>query len=153
MEPRLLVALASFAREAGFEKKSGAWYRHAPEVITVLDLQKSQYGPQYYVNLGYWLRQLGDERYPSPSKGHISSRLETLLPEERHRIARLLDLDEPMPDDVRFAKLRALLNDHLLPVIERGSSLAGLKEMIDDGTLRGAAIRGPAQQALDAVTR
>src|SRR6476659_6179213 len=32
---------------AGFEKKSGSWYRISGEVISVSNLQKSQYGPVY----------------------------------------------------------------------------------------------------------
>ena len=34
---------------AGFTKKSGSWYRRGEETIAVLNLQKSQYGPSYYV--------------------------------------------------------------------------------------------------------
>ena len=144
-------ALERFGCAAGLEKKSGAWYRHGDEVIAVSDLQKSQYGPQYYFNQGFWLRELGEERYPKPLKCHISLRLETLVPEERHRIACLLDLGRQVPDEKRIDEIVALLNDRILPVIERGSSLAGLREMVDDGTLASAAIRGPAQRLLGTV--
>jgi hypothetical protein len=144
-------ALERFGRQAGMEKKSGVWYRRSDEVIAVSDLQKSQYGPQYYVNQGFWLRALGDELYPKGSRCHISLRLETLVPEERHRIARLLDLEYEIADEQRIEELVALLNERMLPVIERGDSLAGLRAMVDDGTLGSAAIRGPAQQALAAA--
>jgi hypothetical protein len=40
-----------FMKGAGFSKTSGSWYRVTNEVITVVQLQKSQYGLQYYVNL------------------------------------------------------------------------------------------------------
>lgn len=144
-------ALERFGRQAGLEKKSGAWYRRSEEVIAVSDLQKSQYGRQYYFNQGFWLRELGDERYPKSAKCHITLRLETLVTEERDRIARLLDLEQEMPDEQRVEELVALLDERMLPVIERGSSLAGLRAMVDDGTLASAAIRVPAQRALGAV--
>jgi hypothetical protein len=95
---------------------------------------------------------LGEERYPQGSRCHISLRLETLVPEERHRIGQLLDLEHEIEDADRIEELVALLNERMLPVIERGSSLAGLRAMVDDGTLASAAIRGPAQQTLAAVT-
>ncbi|TQJ33450.1 uncharacterized protein DUF4304 [Arthrobacter sp. SLBN-122] len=47
---------------AGFSKTSGSWYRITDDVITVVELQKSQYGLQYYVNIALWLRPLGETR-------------------------------------------------------------------------------------------
>jgi len=155
MSPRNVIqeALERFGRQAGLEKKSGAWYRRTDEVIAVSDLQKSQYGPRYYFNQGFWLRALGAETYPKGWRCHISLRLETLLVEERHRIAQLLDLEHEIADDDRIEELVALLGDRILPVIQRGGSLAGLRAMVDDKTLATAAIQGPAQQALAAVSQ
>lgn len=146
-------AFDRFGEEAGFEKKSGSWYRRSDEVISIFNLQKSQYGPQYYLNQGFWLRALDDERYPKSNQAHIVSRLEDLVPEIEQRVGDLLDLDCEVPDEQRIEELVALLSEHLLPLIERGDSLAGLRSMVDDGTFAGAGIRGPAQQALAAVTR
>jgi hypothetical protein len=69
-----------FGKEAGLEKKSGSWYGRSDEVISISNLQKSQYGPQYYFNQAFWLRQLGDERFPKENKSHIRARLGSLLP-------------------------------------------------------------------------
>jgi Domain of unknown function (DUF4304) len=142
------LAIDRFGQEARFEKKSGSWYRRSDEVISVSNLQKSQYGPQYYFNQGFWLRQLDDERYPKSNRAHIVTRLEDLVPEVEQRIGELLDLDHEMSDEQRIDELVTLLNAHLLPLIERGDSLAGLRSMVDDGTLAGAGIQGPAQVAL-----
>lgn len=49
---------------AGFSKHSGSWYRDTDDVITVAELQKSQYGLQYYVNIALWLRPLGEAKTP-----------------------------------------------------------------------------------------
>ena len=144
-------AFDEFGRDAGFEKKSGSWYRRGDEVIAVSNLQKSQYGPRYYVNQGFWLRQLDEERYPTPNKCHVQLRLERLLPAAEQRINELFDLVHEMSDERRMVELRALLDDGLLPLIERGSSVAGLRAMDADGSLRGAGIRGPAQQVLGSV--
>ena len=148
--PRNAVQLAfdRFGRSAGMELHRRAWYRTSDEVVAVSELQKSQYGRSYYFNQGFWLRELGDERYPRQSSCHITLRLETLASEERHRVARLLDLDHGIPDEERIEKLVALLNERISPVIERGSSIAGLRAMIDDRTLSHAAILGVAQPLL-----
>ena len=44
-----------FAEGLGMVKKSGSWYRHTDGVITILNLQKSQYAPSYYVKIAFWL--------------------------------------------------------------------------------------------------
>jgi hypothetical protein len=141
-------AFDEFGRDAGAEKKSGSWYRRSDEIIAVSNLQKSQYGPRYYVNQGFWLRELDDERYPKPNKLHVQMRLEGLLPAAEERINELLDLECEMSDEQRVSELRALFDEELLPLIERASTVDGLRSMLADGTLRRAGIRGPAQKVL-----
>jgi hypothetical protein len=58
-----------------------------------------------------------------------------------------------MSDELRIEELVALLNDRLLPLIERGSSRAGLRVLLDEGAFRAADIRGRAQEALTVVGR
>ncbi len=137
-----------FGRTTGLQKRSGAWYRLCDEVIAVVDLQKSQYGPQYYVNLGFWLRQLGDEVYLRRERCHISVRLEVLLASERRRVARLFDLDEDIPEEGRASEIVRVLSEQIVPLLDEGCTLNGLRSLVADGTLRGAAIRGAAQQIL-----
>jgi Domain of unknown function (DUF4304) len=142
------TAFDRFGNESGFEKKSGSWYRRSDEVTAVSNLQKSQYGPQYYVNQGFWLRSLEDERYPKSHEAHIVARLEDLVPEVERRLGDLLDLECELPDEQRIDELTDLLRAHLLPLIERAETVAGLRSLVDDGTFAAAGIRGPAQVAL-----
>ncbi len=143
-------AFDRFGRDAGFEKKSGSWYQQGEEVIAVSNLQKSQYGPSYYFNQAFWLRQLGDERYPKVNKCHVQSRLEGLLPDAERRIHELLDLEHPMSEEDRINEFVSLLERELLPVIEQGSSIGGLQAMLQAGKLARAGITGPAQPVLAA---
>ena len=41
------ATIDAFSRDAGFTKRSGAWYRRQVETIAVVELQKSQHGSQY----------------------------------------------------------------------------------------------------------
>jgi hypothetical protein len=145
------LAFDRFGREAGLEKKSGSWYRRSVEVIAVSNLQKSHYGPQYYFNQGFSLVQVSDARFPKEEKCHIRARLGSLLRDASSRIDQLLDLEHEMPDEQRIEELVALLNERLLPFIERGNSVAGLRVLLDEGAFKAAGIRGPAREALAAV--
>ncbi len=89
----LRSTLNDFGSSAGFIKNSGAWYRRQGDAISVVDLQKSQYGNQYYINVGLWLLEIADERFPKEWVCHLRTRLEALLPpHEEPRLEKLLDL-------------------------------------------------------------
>jgi hypothetical protein len=137
-----------FGKECSGEKKSGGWYWRSDEVVAVVDLQKSQYGPKYYVNVAFWLRAVGDERFPKTWKSHIAGRITDLPGVERGRVECLLDLECAVRDEQRVDELSALLATAVIPFIERGASLAGLRSMIDDGTLNAWLLRVEAQEKL-----
>jgi hypothetical protein len=141
-------AFDQFGRDNGLERSSGSLYSRTQEVIAVSNLQKSQYGPQYYFNQGFWLRELGKDLHPKYYNCHVQLRLEGLLPAREKQIKILFDLKREMADEQRMQELRSLLNSELFPIIERGGSIAGLVSMLADGTLRGAGITGPGQQVL-----
>ncbi len=136
-------AFDRFCREASLVKRSGSCYRHGDEVIAVCNLQRSQYGPMYYFNQGFWILSLGDERYPKPNKCHIQARLEDLIPTAEQRIGELLNLDYGMSQEERVAELVALLERELRPLIEQGSSVRALSALHQAGRFAGAAVTGP----------
>jgi hypothetical protein len=86
---------------AGFEKRKSTWFRHHPETVLVVDLQKSDYGGQFYVNLGIGLRALGLSEWPREEHCHIRVRLERVL-SRADTENRAFDLeDRSLPDDIR----------------------------------------------------
>lgn len=155
MSPRNAVqrGFDRFGREAGFEKKSGSWYKRGTSVIAIANLQKSQYSPRYYFNQGFWLREVEDIPFPASHRAHIGLRLGGLLPDCEARINELLDLDVPMPDEQRVDEIVALLNDRLLPIINRADSVEALRKMSADGALSSALIMREAQEAMDFVAQ
>jgi hypothetical protein len=139
-----------FMKDAGFSKKSGSWYGVNDEVITVVELQKSQYGLQYYVNLALWLRSLGEAKTPKEQACHVRTRLSRIVGSEEGRLSALLDLDVPMPDTVRAENLQSFLRTHLGPVLEATASLNGLRRDAGQRVVAQALVTGPAQELLAA---
>lgn len=142
------AAFDIFGRDAGLEKKSGSWYGRSEEVVAASNLQKSQYGSSFYINQGFCLVPLDCGRYPKINQTHIQARLEDLLPDREGRISELLDLEFELPDADRIEELVALLTGELLPLIEKGSSVDGLRALMQQGVFAGAGITGPAQTFL-----
>jgi hypothetical protein len=141
--------LDAFGKGAEMVKQSGTWYRVTDEVIEAVNLQKSQYGPRYYVNVGWWLRSLGDVKFPKDHQWHIGIRLESLAVNCAEDVKALLDLDSGIAESERSQRLRDLLEAELRPVLDRTRSVDGLRELRREGRLKAAAVRGPAIPILD----
>lgn len=141
------VEFDAFGQAAEMTKQAGSWYRCSDGVVTVLNLQKSQYSLRYYVNVGWWLRPLGDAKFPKEHELHVRIRLDALLPDRAEEVKALLNLERPIED--RSDRLRELIQSELRPILERTDSVEGLRALRREGRLKGAAVRGPAIPLLD----
>lgn len=138
----------SVARYAGFSKHSGAWYLRQAETVAVIELQKSQYGPQYYLNVALWLLPLGDSQFPREEKCHVRTRLTRLFPELEGRLKQILDLQFPMDESIRGTELRDMLERLLLPALKECSTIRGLQGRGGDLLLKSSLVTRAAQQLL-----
>jgi hypothetical protein len=68
-------ALAQLLKPIGFKKRRATWHRATADTIQVVNVQGSQWGPEYYVNVGTYLRALGEEVAPPEFRCHIRSRI------------------------------------------------------------------------------
>jgi len=142
-----------FGKIAGCSKKSGSWYMRGPETIVVLNIQKSQYGHQYFVNLAIWLRALGDADAPKENNCHIRTRLTRLVPTDlEERLTALLDLDRDLDEVTREEELLRLLCGHLLPLLKASLSLESLPSGDGRRLVARSLVTGPAQQLLVPVS-
>jgi hypothetical protein len=117
-----------FGKTSGGVKKSGSWYWRSDETVLVVNLQKSQYGLSYYINVALWLLEIGPADAPKPSHCQLQTRLARLVPQSlEQRLTELLDLEVPIDDETRHAQLLALLREYLDPVMTATATLAALR--------------------------
>lgn len=128
------------ATDAGFVKHSGCWYRRGSDVLSVLELQKSQYGQTFYVNVGWWLLGLGEHQAPKMRECHVRLRAGSLLPSVASDLENLLRLEGRSTGDFPREQIRAVLADEFLPVVVALDSLQKLQDLGRSGGLRAAAI-------------
>lgn len=136
------MALGAPLLEAGFKKKSDNWYLGNDEVVLLVNIQKSQYGNQYYVNCGVSVRALGGIDFPKEQNCHIRFRLTAILPEEKRKeVEALFDLEsELLSDHQRGEEISRLAKNTVLPILQRCSCREGIVEAVRGGVLAKAMV-------------
>jgi hypothetical protein len=145
------IAFDRFGRAVGMELHKRAWYQRTEEVITVCGLQKSQYGPSYYVNVGFNFAGLDSDPHPHPERCHLRVRIEQFIRDEGQvaEVRGLLDLEREIDESVREDRLFEIFDEYLAPVVRRSSSVAGIRAMVADGTLPDYMLTLKARQVLE----
>lgn len=115
---------------AGFSRSGQTWFRESTETIALANLQKSRYGPCYYMNLGFWIKSLGDPPSIPPREHlcHIRARADSEL---EPGLGRTLDLEVPIDDGDRRSELHRIVTETVIPFLVQGESLAGLRVLVE----------------------
>ena len=110
----VLDALTAAARENGYKPVGNVYfYKEHPEVTCVLNLQRSAWGPQHYINAGVSLVRLAASRRPKLSGFHILWRADSLAEETGDSpFGVALDLESQMPDDARNQTIKEDVQRH-----------------------------------------
>lgn len=109
----------------GFKRKGATLYRDQAESIAVVNLQGSQWGGQYYVNVALWLKALGDADTPPENKCHVRTRLTSL--DAGPSLAEALVMTSLVTDAHRIDALQVSLDAFADPWLRLASSLDALK--------------------------
>ena len=138
----LKAALRSVLLDCDFKKKSDSWYWSNDTVVLVVNLQKSQYGPQYYVNCGVALKSLGAVAFPKEHHCHIRFRLTGVVSDkERMKVESVFDLENSrFSDQERREEITKLIRTTALPILKGCTSVDGMSEVTKSGKLANAMI-------------
>ena len=114
------------AKANGFSKAFGGWYKESSECIAVLELQKSSFGNNYYLNIKIFIQGAFDRTY-MPSKDLIKSSIGHITNQIRDKD--ILDFDKPMSDTMRKQELENLFMEYIKPFTDKALSKKGVKEL------------------------
>lgn len=134
----------------GFKRKGTLWTRSANDVYQSVEMQKSQFGEQYYINLGVWLTALGSPQNPRDKDMHIRLRADSLFDAAAcERWVRNLDFEQDVAHDDRERELSAMMRD-VVALLIAWDSEANLREAMNAGDLSDAFVQAAARTALRA---
>jgi hypothetical protein len=107
----------------------------------VVNLQKSAFGNQWYINIGFWIQAFGEVENPPESHCHIRLRITDLPMADAAQLNDALGADEPMHDEMRREIVESHIKGKLLPFLREASTLEGLLQLLREGAFRGCAVR------------
>jgi len=116
-------------KDAGYKKKGATWHCQDEEFVRVLNIQGSQWSTSFYLNLGIYIRALGDESTPTEYKCHIRQRIDGIVP-DRAEAFRLLDFNEAIDPIEREKGIKEIVSDYGLKWLKEKSSIEGLKQYL-----------------------
>jgi len=130
---KLSVALTSALGKFGFVRKGSTWNLQKEDVISVLNLQKSNYDSTYFINLGFWLRAIADVTFPKEEQCHIRARADDVWP------AADLNIEEVMGEGTltnegteRLNAFNTFVEENIVPLLISGSTISGVIALLHE---------------------
>jgi hypothetical protein len=127
----------------GFKKKASSWYRQIGGVLQVVNLQKSSFGEQFYVNLCFAPITMEIEGMPTPKEHRcpVRIRLTAAFPEHKEELDNVFDLESPgMSKSERKIRIAGLVKDQILPYLVFAKDVPSLHLSITEGRFRGGSV-------------
>jgi len=106
------------------------WFLDEGDFIRVFNIQGSQWSKCFYLNLGIYVKALGDIEKPKEYDCHFRARLGDFVP-DRNRFNKLLDFENEIDDASRLSELKALIQ-YAFDWLERYSSKNELKKAVSE---------------------
>lgn len=128
------VAFSSVAKKNGFEKAFGGWFKESVECIVVLDLQKSNFGDYYELNIKIYVQEIFGTRYHI-NKNIVKKDTGDIFTRQPNEFRDILDFETPMDDEKRKKKLEMLFIEFIVPLTSKALSRAGIKELEVQGKI------------------
>src|SRR5262249_41753308 len=98
---------SDMAKKNSFVSEFGGWFKESNECILILDLQKSNFGNFYYLNIKIFVHGAFGEKY-TKSKDLVKWRMGAFFLREPSEYSPLFDLENKMEDELRKNKLKDL---------------------------------------------
>lgn len=120
------------AKANGFSKAFGGWLKESIECITVLDLQKSNFGDYYELNIKIYIQGMFGNKYQK-SKELVKKDTGDVFRRQPNEFNDVLDFDTSMDDENRKERLEILFSEFMVPFTDKALSQLGIKELAEKG--------------------
>jgi len=120
-------------KKHGFVKVKSEWQKSFPELTILLYWQKSNFSPEYYINVGLIVNKFMEEgKEPSFHDGQLRARIQAISTlEERPALNEFLANYKEIEDEhIVKEKISSLVIPPILRFVENSSTIEGLADFI-----------------------
>ena len=128
---QIRVVLSTLMKTSGYRKRSGlTWHKQTPDTILVVHVEKNRWGADRYdIDLGIYVRVLGEELTPPTNHCQILASLERLVP-DLYEFRQVCDFEYPsFTTEERLVRLKEFVAEVALPWLEHHSTLSALRKL------------------------
>jgi hypothetical protein len=132
MDPKTFKAIFNEVVKAhGFDKAHGGWFKDSGECMAVLDLQRSNYGVYFELNIKIYIQGMfgasyfRDKQLVKKDIGHVFTR-------QPNRYKDLFDLENEMEEALRQERLGVFFDEFLVPFTDLALTKQGLVQLADE---------------------
>ncbi|RWL83061.1 MAG: DUF4304 domain-containing protein [Mesorhizobium sp.] len=145
-------AVAEAASRYGFRGvRATNFYREWPETICLVNIQRSAWGPQFYLNAAVWFRRFGPERRPKEYKCQIRWRIGSPMEGDQSKaFTQALDLEHPLAADSRHSLIEAGADGYGFALLSRCETEQEALRVADEaGPLVAVALKARMQEKVN----
>ena len=149
----LKLGISEALKTEGFSRNGDTWVCDDSEAILLVHLQKSNFGKQYYLGLGIYMKRLGGHNVvETPLKEHqchVRIRIDSLAG-ARKEWNPILDLDDTtLARGERQSRVDALIRRFALPWLRTCGTREGLRIAQQNGLLQAALVDKRVRDAIN----
>lgn len=120
----------TLVEKKNFHKAFDGWFLISSESIVVLDLQKSNYGDYYELNIKIYIQGLFGNKYIM-SKDLVKKHIGNIFLRPPNETREIFNLENDMSDGQREKNLENLLSDFIMLLANKALTREGIKELIE----------------------
>lgn len=118
----------------GFEKKQSLWVIESPDCIVVLELQRSNFGNNYELNIKSFINNLFS-RDPSLNAAYLKKYMGDILLRQPKIYNYLFDLDSNISDEYRGEQLNTFFKNFISPISSKLLTIQGILNLEKEGKI------------------
>jgi len=122
------------AKSYGFEKSFGGLFMESDECIIVLDLQKSNFGNYYDLNIKIFVQGVFGKAYKK-TKDLVKKDVGDIFRRQPDKYKDLFNLDIKIEDIERKKVVESFFDEFIEPFINNGLSKSGIKYLAKKGEI------------------
>ncbi len=121
-------AFGNIAEKNGFTRAFGGWFKESLECLAVLDLQKSNYGNYFELNIKIYVQGAFGNSYKK-TKELVKKDIGDIFTRQPNEYSYLLNLDQKTEDIKRITGIDLFFRDYLTPRLDKLLTKVGIIEL------------------------